>query len=67
MSVTQLQELLATMVQTIQSEITKQTAALLDTMDSKLTSAIEKFKSEISMKTITYLRVSLLDLSQRML
>jgi len=47
MSATQLQELLATMMQTIQSEISKQTATLLDTMDSKLTSAVEKFKSEL--------------------
>jgi len=47
MSATQLQELLATMMQTIQSEISKQTAALLDTMDSKLTSAVEKLKFEL--------------------
>ena len=47
MSAVQLQELLATMMQTIQSEISKQTATLLDTMDSKLTSAIEKLKSEL--------------------
>jgi len=69
MSAVQLQELLATLMQTIQSEIGKQTAALeakltaesnkqsaesakqtvtlLDTMYSKLTSAIEKLKSEL--------------------
>jgi len=69
MSATQLQELLATLMQTIQSEISKQTAALeakltaesskqsagsakqtatlLDTMGSKLTSAIQKLKSEL--------------------
>ena len=69
MPAVQLQELLATLMQTIQSEIGKQTAALeakltaesnkqsaesakqtvtlLDTMYSKLTSAIEKLKSEL--------------------
>jgi hypothetical protein len=69
MSATQLQELLATLMQIIQSEICKQTAALeekltaestkqsaesakqttalLATMDSKLTCAIEKLKSEL--------------------
>jgi hypothetical protein len=68
MSATQLQELLATLMQTIQSEICKQTAALeakltaesskqsaesakhtalVATMDSKLTSAMEKLKSEL--------------------
>jgi hypothetical protein len=69
MSATQLQELLATLMQTIHSEIckqtaaleakltaestkesaesAKQTAALVATMDSKLTCAIEKLKSEL--------------------
>jgi len=69
MSTAQLEELLATLMQTIQSETGKQTAAfeakliaesnkqsaesarqtvaLLDTMDSKLTSTIEKLKSEL--------------------
>ena len=69
MSATQLQELFATLMQTIQSEIctqtaaleakltaestkqsaesAKQTAALVATMDSKLTCAIEKLKSEL--------------------
>ena len=69
MSATQLQELLSTLMQTIQSEICKQTAALeakltaesskqstepaketaalVATMDSKLTSATEKLKSEL--------------------
>jgi hypothetical protein len=48
MSATQIQEFLATVMQIIQSEICKQTAALVATMDSKLTSAIEKLKSELS-------------------
>jgi len=69
MSATQVQELLATLMRTNQSEISKQTAALeakltaesskqsaesakqaaalLDTVDSKLPSAIEKLKSEL--------------------
>ena len=69
MSATQLQELLATLMQNVQSEIckhtaaleaklaaestkqsaesAKQTAALVATMDSKLTCAIQKLKSEL--------------------
>jgi hypothetical protein len=47
MSATQLQELFATLMQTIQSEICKQTAALVATVDSKLASAIENLKSEL--------------------
>jgi len=34
-------------MQIIQSEGCKQTAALVDTMDSKLTSAVENLKSEL--------------------
>ena len=47
MSATQMQELLATLMQIIQSEICKHTASLVATMDSKVASAIENVKSEI--------------------
>ena len=47
MSATQLQELLATLMQTVQSEICKQAASLVATMDSKLACAIENLKSEL--------------------
>jgi hypothetical protein len=47
MSATQLQELLSTLVQIIQSEICKQTAALVATMESKLAPAIQKLKFEL--------------------
>ena len=46
-SATQLQELLSTLMQTIQSESCKQTAALIAAMNYKLTSAIENLKSEL--------------------
>jgi polyhydroxyalkanoate synthesis regulator phasin len=46
MSASQLQELLSILMQTIRCESCKQTAALVATMDSKLTSAIENLKSE---------------------
>jgi flagellar biosynthesis regulator FlbT len=47
MYATQLQEMLSTLMHTIQSESCKQIAALVATMDCKLTSAIENLKSEL--------------------
>jgi flagellar biosynthesis regulator FlbT len=47
MYATQLQEMLSTLMQTIQSQSCEQIAALVAAMDSKLTSAIENLKSEL--------------------
>jgi len=47
MSATQLQELLSTLMQIVQCESCEQTAALVVTVDSNLTSAIENFISEL--------------------
>jgi len=47
MSATQLQELLSTLMQIVQCESCKQTAALVATVDCNLTSAIENLKSDL--------------------
>jgi hypothetical protein len=47
MSATQLQELLSTLMHIVQCESCEQTAALVVTVDSNLTSAIENFISEL--------------------